>query len=66
MAKLVSPQNPLKLFDEKEKLLDEQPWLGKYYSQFLQDWRKYIEFHEASKKPKELSGYLVFGASFKE
>lgn len=52
-----------KLFEDKERLLKEQPELGHSYIQFLRDWQKYQKSTDKRERPNE---YLVFGASFKE
>jgi len=55
-----------KLFDDKERLLEERPELGLSYNQFLRDWEKYSKAREAPKKTEKSHNYLVFGALFKE
>jgi hypothetical protein len=55
-----------KLFDDKEKLLKEQPGLNKSYGRFLRDWEQYMKSHGESKRAKKSSIHSAFGASFKE
>ena len=66
MMRRTARKSSRKLFDEKERLLKEQPGLSQSYSQFLQDWEKYSKFQQVSKKAEESHNYLVFGASFQE
>lgn len=63
MARNTRDKEIRKLFDDKERLLEERTELGPSYNQFLRDWEKY---QKASKKTEQANDYLVFGASFKE
>lgn len=58
--------NLRKLFDNKERLVNERPELGHSYSQFLRDWEKYREVWKTQNKAEKSHDYFVFGASFKE
>jgi hypothetical protein len=66
MSKQAFPQDSKRLFDKKEELVKEEPWLSQYYGEFLRKWNEYIEYEETLRKVNEQSDYLVFGASFKE
>ncbi len=66
MARRTARKSDRKLFDERERLVKEQPRLSQSYSQFLQDWEKYSKYQQVSKKAEESHNYLVFGASFQK
>ena len=66
MAENTRDKEVCRLFDDKERLLEEQPELDRSYSQFLRDWEKYRKARKALKKAEKSHNYLVFGASFKE
>ncbi len=63
MARNTEDKDIRKLFEDKERLLKEQPELGHSYNQFLRDWEKY---QKAPQKRERSNEYFVFGASFKE
>ena len=66
MAREKARKNVRRLFDEKERLLKEQPGLNQSYSRFLKDWEEYNKSQKVSKRAEEPHDYLVFGASFQE
>lgn len=70
MARKLGRDNPKKLFEQRDEFVKAHPNINQYYSQFLQDLKKYREFQQSQEKIKEerqkLNDYLIFGASFEK
>ena len=66
MAKRATQHPDLSGFEEKERLIKEQPDLNKSFNQFLRDLENYRKVRLAMKQAQKSNDYLIFGASFRK